>query len=149
MPALPCKALESKVLGTTPWSGGNPADPDIVSHDKGIEAVIFAKAGERLLIVGNLLGIEAEHLNVVRLEAVADRQVIGHMDTIETGGFHSDQKIREVGITVKDSKAHGPHLFDTVYSVRDMLHVDEGIGIKVQSCNEVIAGTDIKAYAQR
>lgn len=77
-------------------------------------------------MVCGLLRVEAENFNMIRFKAITGGEVIG--DTIETGGFH---------------------FLGTVYGVRDVLHVDQGIGIEVQCSNEVIVGTDIKPYAQR
>lgn len=55
-----------------------------------------------------------------KLKVVAGGEVIGHMDTMETGGFHSDEKVFGLGIIVQDSKDHDFHFLDTVYGVRSV-----------------------------
>ncbi|WP_242878423.1 hypothetical protein [Eisenbergiella tayi] len=52
------------------------------------------------------------------------------MDTIETGGLHSDEKIFELGMAFQDGKYHEFYYFDTAGSVRDVLHVNETVGVQ-------------------
>ena len=75
--------------------------------------------------------------------------MIGHMDTIETGGLQGDQEIPELRISLRDRKDHRFHSFYTAGSIWNRAHVDEAVGIKVQGSDKVAAGTDIQADTKR
>ena len=61
------------------------------------------------------------------------------MDTIETGGFHSYQKIFELGISFKHGKDHFLHALHAAGGVGNRLHVDEPVGVEVQGSDVVVA----------
>ena len=87
MPALPCETLQGKILGTAPGFDVDTSGTDIIGNDKRINAIIFAKSGKRFPVVGNRFRIQAENLNTIWFQLVTGRELICHMDAVETGGL--------------------------------------------------------------
>ena len=141
--------LQGEILGAAPGVGLNSSGTDVISNEKGINPVIFSQAGKGFPVIRNRFRIEAENLNIIGFELVTGGKIIGHMDTIETGGLQGDQEIPELKLFLKDSKDHRFHGFYTTGSIRNRAHVDEPVGIKVQGCDKVAAGTDIQADTKR
>ena len=127
MPALPCETLQGKILGTAPGLDVDPSGTDIIGNDKRVNAIVFAKSSERFPVVGNRFRIQAKNLNTIWFELVSGGEIIRHMDAVETGGLHGDQKISELGICLQNSKDHRLHSFHTVGRIGNRAHVDEPV----------------------
>ena len=150
MPALSCETLLGEILGAAPRVDLNSSGTDVISNEKGIDPVIFPQAGKGFPIIRNRFRIEAENLNIIGFELGAGgKKIVGHMDTIETGGLQGNQEIPELRIFFKDSKDHGFHSFYTTGGIRNRAHVDEAVGIKVQGSDKVATGTDIQTDTKR
>lgn len=149
MPALSCETLQGEILGAMPRVDLNSSGTDVISNEKGIDPVIFSQAGKGFPIIRNRFRIEAENLSIIGFELVAGGKIIGHMDTIETGGLQGDQEMPELRIPLKDRKDHRFHSFYTAGSIRNRAHVDEAVGIKVQGSDKVAAETDIQVDTKR
>ena len=90
------KTLQGKVLGATPRLDCNTSYTGKIGNHIRIYAIILSDVVKGLLVVFNFLWIETVNSDGEWCKQVTGRKIIRQVDTIETGGFHTNNNVFEL-----------------------------------------------------
>ena len=109
----------------------DPAYPCKVSNDEGVNPIVFVQGIKGFLIFSNLLGIQAVNFRGERSQLFTGGKIVGNMDTIEPGGFQTDDDKAEFVMLILNIRDHLFHVFRTILGIWDGAHFNEEFLLKV------------------
>lgn len=141
--AVPCKVLQSKVLGTTPRLYTDTAHAGEISNDKGIDSIIFIQEVKGFLIPFYFFWIKTIHMGGESSWLFTSGEIVCNMYPVKSCGFHGNDEVLKLMVLFQYISDHGFKLFCPALCVWNGFNPDKKILAEVDGRNNVCTGANV------